>query len=91
MRFNLKLFILFLVRFGLLSCHFEEIAAHSVYHMYSLNFDYISRFGFEGWIWVLIVSVPELCIMFTFIRIEQKKNRSNRQQKNSSLFPNRGN
>ena len=23
-------------------------------------------FGFEGWIWVLIASVPALCIMFTF-------------------------
>ena len=27
----------------------------------------ISRFGFEGWIWVLIASVPGLCILFTFI------------------------
>ena len=26
----------------------------------------ISRFGFEGWIWVLIASVPDLCILFTF-------------------------
>ena len=25
------------------------------------------RFGFDGWIWVLIVSVPDLCILFTFI------------------------
>ena len=25
----------------------------------------ISRFGFEGWIWVLIASVPDLCILFT--------------------------
>ena len=24
----------------------------------------ISRFGFEGWIWVLIASVPDLCIFF---------------------------
>ena len=24
----------------------------------------ISRFGFEGWIWVLIASVPGLCILF---------------------------
>ena len=23
-------------------------------------------FGFEGWIWVLIASVPDLCILFTF-------------------------
>ena len=26
----------------------------------------ISRFGFECWIWVLITSVPDLCILFTF-------------------------
>ena len=26
----------------------------------------ISRFDFEGWIWVLIASVPDLCILFTF-------------------------
>ena len=25
----------------------------------------ISRFYFEGWIWVLIASVPCLCILFT--------------------------
>ena len=26
----------------------------------------ISRLGFEGWSWVLIASVPDLCILFTF-------------------------
>ena len=46
---------------------FWEIAAHSVDHMLSLYFDYvISRFGFEGWFWVLVASVPDLCIIFTF-------------------------
>ena len=25
----------------------------------------LSHLGFEGWIWVLIASVPDLCIMFT--------------------------
>ena len=25
-------------------------------------------FGFEGWVWVLIASVPDLCILFTFSR-----------------------
>ena len=25
------------------------------------------RFCFEGWIWVLIASVPDLCIRFTFL------------------------
>ena len=63
------MFILFLVRVRLLSGHLLEIAAHSVYHMFSLYFDYvilvISRFGFEDWSWVLIASVPDLCILFT--------------------------
>ena len=27
----------------------------------------ISRFGFEGWVWVLIASVPDLCKVFTFL------------------------
>ena len=53
---------------------FWEIAAHSVGHNYVLFVFWlfvilhvvISRFGFEGWIWVLIVSVPGLCILFTF-------------------------
>ena len=26
----------------------------------------ISRFGLECWIWVLIASVPDICIHFTF-------------------------
>ena len=29
------------------------------------NFSYF-RLGFEGWIWVLIASVSDLCILFTF-------------------------
>ena len=28
----------------------------------------ISRFGFEDWIWFLIASVPDLCILFTFFK-----------------------
>ena len=28
--------------------------------------DCTARFGFEGWIWVLIASVPDLYILFTF-------------------------
>ena len=49
---------------------FWKIAAHSVDHyMFSLYFDYLyfsfSRFGFEGWNWVMIASVPDRCILFT--------------------------
>ena len=47
---------------------FLEIAAHSVDHMFSLYFVFvilvISRFGYEGCIWVMIASVPDLCIGF---------------------------
>ena len=47
-----------------------EIAAHSVDHMFSFVFRLfvivISHSGFEGWIWVLIVSVPGICILLIF-------------------------
>ena len=33
---------------------------------YICNFSYF-LFGFEGWIWVLIASVPDHCILFTFL------------------------
>ena len=47
-------------RFGLLSGHLLETAAHSNDHMFSSYFDFfvifiISRFCFECWIWVLIL------------------------------------
>ena len=50
---------------------FWETAAHSVDHMFSLYIQYLyyqlfPLFGFEGWISVLIASVPELCMPFTF-------------------------
>ena len=31
------------------------------------NFSYFQKFGFEGWIWVLIASVPGICLLFTSI------------------------
>ena len=51
---------------------FGKTAAHSVDHMFSVYFDLFiilvsSRLGFEGWICVLIASVPDLCIRFSFI------------------------
>ena len=49
---------------------FGKIAAHSVDQMFSVVLLFvilvISRFGFEGWSWVLIASVPDLCIRFAF-------------------------
>ena len=59
-----------LVRFQLLSGHLLGLSAHFVDHMFSLYFDcllyiVISRFGFKGWSWVLIASVPDHCILFT--------------------------
>ena len=44
---------------------FWEIVADSVDLMFSLYLLAISRFGFEGWSWVLIASIPELCKLFT--------------------------
>ena len=53
-----------LVRFELLS----DRLAHSVDHIFLLFVILdISRFGFEGWIWVLIASFPGLCI---FLRLQ---------------------
>ena len=51
-----------------------EIAAHSIDHMFSFVFWLfvilvISHSGFEGWIRVLIASVPDLCILFTFFQV----------------------
>ena len=46
---------------------FGEIADHSVDHMFSLHFDVLYfcnfPFWFEGWLWVLIDSVPDLCTL----------------------------
>ena len=52
---------------------FWEIAAHSVdnnvFFFFFLLFVIlvISRRGFEGWIWVLIASVPDLCILLVIL------------------------
>ena len=49
---------------------FLEIAAHSVDHMFSafllFVISVITLFSFEGLIWVLIASVPDLCILISF-------------------------
>ena len=50
---------------------FWKIAAHSVNHVLFciltiFNIRYFP-FGFEGWIWVLMASVPDLCILLTFL------------------------
>ena len=57
---------------------FLKIAAHSVDHMFPLYFLLfviliISRFGFEGWIWVLIASVPDLCIFFNDLTVRVRR------------------
>ena len=52
---------------------FWEIAAHSmtICSLCILTFVIlvISRFGIEGWISVLIASVPDLCILLTFMSL----------------------
>ena len=70
MTFHLTCVHIVLVRFGLLS-GLWEIAAHSVDHIFSFIILVIFRFGFEGWIWVRIASVPDLCILFSLIKGRQ--------------------
>ena len=52
---------------------FWEKAAHSVDHKFSLYFDCLLfnllRILFEGCFWVLIASVPGLCIFFTSVSL----------------------
>ena len=36
-----------------------------IYAYQSLSSIVNSRFGFDGFIWVLIASVPDVCILFT--------------------------
>ena len=56
---------------------FGKKAAHSIDHMFHLCFDYVilvlSHFDFEGLIWVLIASVPDLCIRFASIEARTLK------------------
>ena len=60
---------------------FWESAAHSVERMIFLNFDYgicnfsYFPFWFEGRIWVLIASVPGLCI-HVLLNFTNPQNRS---------------
>ena len=72
MTFHLMCVRIILVRFRLLS-------GHLLGNSCSLGWPYVlfvfwlfvilvmTRFGFEGWIWVLIASVIDLCIRFTVI------------------------
>ena len=61
-----------LVRFGLLSGHLfgkELLTRLTILHLYyilTIVILAISRFGFEGGIWVLISSIPSHCILVTF-------------------------
>ena len=49
----------------------------------------ISSLGFEGWIWVLIASVPDLCILVTFKGVQKCKlsyyNRMKSPSRNNQL------
>ena len=60
---------------------FWEIAAHSVDLMLSFVFCLfvilsVPRFGFEGWIWVLVALVPGLCVLFAFNYFQEEKKQS---------------
>ena len=65
------MFILFLVRFGFLRGHLlgnSSLGRQYVFFVFWLFLVLVvSRFGFGGWIWILIASVPEFCVLFTFV------------------------
>ena len=65
--FHHTVFISFLVWFGLLSGHLMGNSCSLSHCSLTICDSSISRFGFEGWIWVQIASVPDLCIHFTFL------------------------
>ena len=48
----------------------------------------ISRFGFEGRIWVLIASVPDLCVLLAFMsyRIDSHEDRFPHDRANMYLY-----
>ena len=71
MTFHIRCVHIILVRFQLLSELLWEIAAHSVDHMFSFVILVISRFGFEGWIWVLTATLPDFCILFIYINLRK--------------------
>ena len=58
--FHLTCVHIILVRFRLLSDHLLRNSCSFVILV-------ISRFDFEGWIWVLIAPGPDLCILLTFV------------------------
>ena len=60
---------------------FKEIAAHSVDNMFSriltifnITHVVIPRFGFEGWIKILMATVPDICILFEMPRCQGSAN-----------------
>ena len=64
MTFHLTCVHIILVRFQLLSGHHLENSCSlgGSYVLFCI-LTIISHFGYEGWIWVLTVSVPDLCIL----------------------------
>ena len=73
--FHLKCGHFILVRFWLLSCHLLEkktlltrliICSICICLIVILV---ISDFCFEGWIWVLVTSVPGLCILLLWLKL----------------------
>ena len=65
------MFVLFLVQFGLLGGHLLEdgcsFGLPCVFFVFWLFVILaISRFGLEGWIWVMVASVPGLWTPFAF-------------------------
>ena len=72
--FYLMSFSILLVWFGLLSGHLlgksYPLSWPCVLVVFCLFvISVISRFGFEGWVWILFAPVPVHCLLVTFFRL----------------------
>ena len=66
MTFNLACAHIILVQFHLLSDHLFKVdnMFSRILTIFNITHVVIPRFGFEGWIKILIATVPDICILF---------------------------
>ena len=69
MFYYLMLFIILLVWFGLLNGHLLGKSCPFSWPCVLVVFSVISRFGFEGWVWILFAPIPVHCLLVTFFRL----------------------
>ena len=77
MTFNLTCVYIILVQFQLLSGNlshsFDNMFSH-ILTIFNITHVVIPRLGFEGWIKILIATVPDICILFEMPRRQRSAN-----------------